>query len=68
MKKPNVEPKSVTAANTREGKKAIAGYYPENVWLQFKTIGLEAGGKSMQDLLAEALNLLFSKYKKPPIA
>ncbi len=52
----------------REGKRAIAGYFDPTVWLQLKQIGLEQNGKSIQDLLSEALNLLFVKYKKSPLA
>jgi hypothetical protein len=52
----------------RQGKKAIAGYFDPSVWLQLKQLGLEQNGETVQDLLAEALNLLFAKHKKPPIA
>jgi hypothetical protein len=52
----------------REGKQAIAGYFDPAVSVQLKQLGLEHGQKSIQDLLAEAINLLFVKYKKSPIA
>lgn len=52
----------------REGKKTIAGWYPIEVSNQLKMIGLTNGGKTVQDLLTEALNDLFTKYGKSPIA
>lgn len=52
----------------RDGKKAIAGYFDPAVSLQLKQLGLEQNEKSVQDLLGEALNLLFVKYKKQPLA
>lgn len=56
----------------RQGKKAIAGYFDPAVSFQLQDIALERKRKgehcTMQDLFAEALNLLFTKYKKPPIA
>ena len=63
-----VKPRSVEAKTGREGKKAIAGYFDPAVSLQLKQLGLEQNDKSVQDLLGEALNLLFVKYKKQPIA
>lgn len=52
----------------REGKKTVAGWYPIEVSNQLKMIGLTNGGKTLQDLLTEALNDLFTKYGKSPIA
>jgi hypothetical protein len=52
----------------REGKKVLAAWFTPAVQIQLKQLGLEQGQKSVQDLLAEAINLLFVKYKKPPIA
>lgn len=60
--------KAGAGKGAREGKKVIAGYFDQRAWLQLKQIGLEQEGKSIQDLLREALNLLFVKNKKPPIA
>jgi hypothetical protein len=48
--------------------KAIAAYFDPSVSLQLKQLGLELNDRSVQDLLGEALNLLFAKYKKPQIA
>jgi hypothetical protein len=55
-------------APARVGKKAIAGFFDVEVSRQLKQIGLDNGDTSVQGLLAEALNLLFEKYGKPPIA
>jgi hypothetical protein len=52
---------------TREGKKTIAGFFPLEVSTQLKMLGL-TNNKTVQDLLAEALNDLFTKYGKSPIA
>ena len=52
----------------RVGKKAIAGFFDVDVSRQLKQLGLDNGDVSVQDLLAEALNLLFQKYGKPTIA
>jgi hypothetical protein len=60
--------RKVEAKVGREGKKAIAGYFDPSVSLQLKQLGLEQNDKSVQDLLGEALNLLFVKYKKQPLA
>jgi len=55
------------AATTREGKKTIAGFFAPEVSKQFKIMGINTG-KTGQELLAEALNDLFTKYGKSPIA
>lgn len=52
---------------SRQGKKAITGHFDPAVSKQLKQIGLEQD-KSIQDLLAEALNDLFTKYGRSPIA
>jgi hypothetical protein len=54
-------------ATAREGKKTIAGWYPLEVSKQLKIIGIN-NGKTIQELLTEALNDLFTKYGKAPIA
>jgi hypothetical protein len=55
------------AKTTREGKKTIAGFFTVEVSNQFKILGINEG-KTGQELLAEALNDLFVKHGKPPIA
>lgn len=52
---------------SREGQKCIAGYFDEAVSKQLKHIGVDEG-KTVQDMLAEALNLFFEAHGKKPIA
>lgn len=52
---------------SRQGKKTVAGFFDAAVSTQLKQIGLDQN-KTVQDLLTEAINDLFKKYKKPPIA
>lgn len=52
---------------SRIGTKAITVHFPEEVRRQLKT--LAAGeGRNIEDMVAEALNLLFAKYRKPELA
>jgi hypothetical protein len=60
--KPEVKPKE-----TRENQKAIITWHNKAVRAQLKQIGIEQE-KSQQKLIAEALNMLFVKYGKGPIA
>ena len=52
---------------SRQGKKAIAGDFDPAVSKQLKQLALEQD-TTVQALLAEALNDLFDKYGKKPIA
>jgi hypothetical protein len=52
---------------SRQGKKAVSGYFDPAVSKQLKQIMLD-NDKTLQLLLAEALNDLFVKYGKKPIA
>ena len=61
------QPPSIPAPPSREGKKAIAGFFDPAVSRQVKQIGLEKD-MSVQDLLREALNDLFEKYGRARIA
>jgi hypothetical protein len=61
------ESRRAEATTTREGKKTIAGFFDLEVSKQLKIIGIN-NGKTVQDLLTEALNDLFTKYGKSPIA
>ena len=54
-------------APSRVGKKAIIGYFDPSVSKQLKQMGLDKD-LSVQDLLSEAINDLFHKYRKPNIA
>ncbi len=62
---------TVTAIGTRTpsriGKKTVAAHFDPAVSKQLKLIGLEAD-RSTQALLREAINDLFVKYGKSPIA
>jgi hypothetical protein len=51
----------------RVGKKAIVGFFPLEVSKQMKQIAIDENS-SIQDLMTEALNDLFVKRGKPPIA
>ena len=55
-------------APSRAGKKALIGYFDPEVSKQLKQIVLDRDRASVQELLGEALNDLFQKYKKPTIA
>lgn len=61
-KGPTAVPKS------RAGKKALITYHDPAVSKQLEQMKLDLDRKSVQDLIAEALNDLFQKYKKPTIA
>jgi hypothetical protein len=52
---------------SRQGKRAIAGFFDPAAARQLKHLALERD-TSIQALLAEALNDLFGKYGRPPIA
>lgn len=53
--------------SSRTGAVQIAAHFPEDVRAQLKMIAAEQR-RDVQDLLAEGLNLIFSKYGKPEIA
>ena len=56
-----------TTSRTRVGTKQIAAHFPEDVAWQLR--GLAVNRKTtVQNLMAEALNDLFAKYRKPEIA
>ena len=52
---------------SRQGKKMISGHFDKDVHRQLKMLALEKD-TSIQDLLSEALNALFERNNKPPIA
>jgi hypothetical protein len=54
-------------APSRIGKKTVAAHFDPAVSKQLKHLGLERD-TSTQSLLREAINDLFAKYGKPPIA
>ncbi|MYJ95519.1 MAG: hypothetical protein F4053_08045 [Proteobacteria bacterium] len=51
----------------RAGTKAVTGHYPPVVRYQLKLLAAEQG-RTMEDMLAEGLNLLFASYGKSEIA
>jgi len=55
------------SAPCRQGKKAITGFFDPTVSRQLKQIALNED-KTVQLLIAEALNDLFVKYNQNPIA
>jgi len=76
------EPKKITSVKTsqpeqqesqaetppsRIGKKVIAGHFDPAVSKQLRQMALEEDS-TVQALLTEAINDLFAKYGKPPIA
>ncbi len=60
-------PATVPQPPSRQGKKAITGHFDPVVSRQLKHLALERD-TTVQALLAEALNALFEKYGKKPIA
>jgi hypothetical protein len=67
---PSPEPARVPKADrppSRQGAVQIAAFFPEDVRAQLKVVAAEQR-RDVQDLLAEAINLIFVKYGKPEIA
>ena len=60
------KPNSMVPAS-RQGKKMISGHFDKDVHRQLKMLAIERD-TSIQDLLSEALNALFERNDKPPIA
>lgn len=54
-------------APSRVGKKAVTGYFDPAVRQQLAVLAAEED-RSQNDLIAEALNMLFERYRKSPIA
>lgn len=54
-------------AQSRAGKVNISAYFPPEVKSSLRLVQAKRGGK-VQDLLAEALNMLFAKYGVPEAA
>ncbi len=52
---------------SRLATKAITVHFPEGVRRQLKSLAAEEG-RSMEDMVAEAFNLLFARHRKPEIA
>ena len=60
-------PRPQAGAAVRRDTKAITVHFPENVRRQLKSLAAEEG-RSMEDMVAEALNLLFARHRKPELA
>jgi len=60
-------PKTKIVSASRHGLKVVSGHFDPAVSRQFKHLALERD-TTVQALLAEALNDLFIKYKRNPIA
>jgi antitoxin-like ribbon-helix-helix protein len=58
---------AVPVAPSRQGKKAIAAYFDPAVRKQLAMLAVQEE-RTQADLLAEAINLLFEKYGRSPIA
>jgi hypothetical protein len=56
-----------TQTSSRLATKAITVHFPEEVRRQLKSMAAEQG-RSMEDMVGEALNLLFVRYRKPELA
>ena len=52
---------------SRRVTKPITVHFPEEVRRQLKSMAAEEG-RSMEDMVAEALNLLFARHRKPELA
>ena len=63
----SVETSKSQRCPARQGKKMIAGYFDPMVHRQLKMLCLEEE-TTIQYLLTDALNGLFEKHGKPPIA
>jgi hypothetical protein len=62
-----VPPQPRPQAASRQSTKAITVHFPEEVRRQLKGMAAEEG-RSMEDMVAEALNLLFARHRKPELA
>lgn len=62
-----VKENSSTTPPSRQGKKAITGFFDPIVSRQLKQLALDED-KTLQSLLSEALNDLFIKHNHKPIA
>jgi hypothetical protein len=52
---------------SRRNTKPITVHFPEEVRRQLKSLAADQG-RHVDDMVGEALNLLFAKYRKPEIA
>jgi len=64
---PSADFSEIRSQASRAGTKAITGHFPPQVRYQLKLLAAEQG-RTMEDMLAEALNRLFAAYNKPEVA
>jgi hypothetical protein len=64
------KPQSVKARASVSGRSStmIGGHFPQQVKSSFRMIQEKYPEKKMRDLIVEAFNLLFERYKVPPSA
>lgn len=62
-----VQQKIETKRSSRDGKRQLAAYFDRDACKQFKALAAMRD-RTVQELLGEAVNDLFEKYGKPPIA
>ena len=65
--KPPVSNPRPTQQPSRQGTKTVAGHFEPQVSKQLKQLALDLDS-NVQELLREALNDLFRKHGKPPVA
>lgn len=61
-KAPTSEGLASTTAPSRVGSKFIGGHFPKSTWDTFRKLGIDQE-KSGQELLQEAMDDLFAKYR-----
>lgn len=66
--KPANAAQSKSKASTRQGTQFIGGHFPPEVNIQLKGLGLKKGQATTQELVAEALDMLFQANGLPTIA
>ena len=64
---PEAAPTKPVAQPGRAGTKAITGHFAAEVRARLKVLAAEQG-RTMEDMVAEALNMLFAAHRKPEIA
>ena len=64
---PSATKQGENVAPSRRGKKNISGYFSPEVHRQLRVIAAEED-KNLQQILGDALNELFERKGKPPIA
>lgn len=67
---PDEQPRRAQAAArvpSREGKRVVSVYVEGEAWMQLRMLGLRSQ-RSTQDLMLDALDLLFTEHGQPRIA